>query len=36
MNVDMPITRAVVAVLSGKLSPRDAVGQLMSRDPKAE
>ena len=36
MGVDMPITRAVVAVLSGNISPRDAVGQLMSRDPKAE
>ena len=36
MNVEMPITRAVVAVLNGKISPRDAVGQLMSRDPKAE
>jgi glycerol-3-phosphate dehydrogenase (NAD(P)+) len=36
LNVDMPITRAVVAVLSGKLVAREAVEQLMGRDPKPE
>jgi glycerol-3-phosphate dehydrogenase (NAD(P)+) len=36
LGVDMPITQVVVAVLDGKLSPRDAVERLMMRDPKAE
>ncbi len=36
MGVDMPITRSVSAVLRGKLAPREAVEQLMARDPKAE
>ncbi len=36
LGIDMPITNAVVAVLDGKLTPREAVGQLMTRDPKAE
>lgn len=35
-GVEMPITRAVCAVLSGALSPRDAVEQLLARDPKGE
>jgi glycerol-3-phosphate dehydrogenase (NAD(P)+) len=36
MGVDMPITRSVSAVLRGKLAPREAVEQLMARDPKSE
>lgn len=36
LGVDMPITRTVVAVLNGKLAPREAVEQLMSRDAKTE
>lgn len=36
LGVDMPITEAVVRVLEGRLTPRDAVGQLMSRDARAE
>lgn len=36
IGVDMPITRAVHEVLSGRLSPRSAVELLMSRDPKTE
>ena len=36
LGVDMPITKAVVAVLNGKLNPRDAVERLMARDPKTE
>lgn len=35
-GVDMPITRAVCAVLSGSVSPREAVEQLLARDPKEE
>ena len=35
-DIDMPITAAVYAVLYEQLPPRDAVAQLMSRDPKAE
>ncbi len=35
-GVDMPITAAVDAVLSGKLTPPQAVELLLSRDPKAE
>lgn len=36
MGVDMPITRAVDDVLSGRISPRSAVELLMGRDPKTE
>ncbi len=36
LGVDMPITRSVVAVLSGKIAPRNVVELLMARDPKAE
>jgi glycerol-3-phosphate dehydrogenase len=32
----MPITRAVTAVLDGRITPRAAVEQLMARDPKHE
>lgn len=35
-GVTMPITEAVCAVLFEQLSPRDAVQQLLSRDPKPE
>lgn len=35
-NVEMPITRAVHAVLFGNVKPADAVSQLMSRPPKPE
>jgi glycerol-3-phosphate dehydrogenase (NAD(P)+) len=33
LGVEMPITRAVTAVLDGRLTPRAAVEQLMARDP---
>lgn len=36
LQVEMPITRTVVAVLNGTLAPRAAVEQLMMRDPKTE
>jgi len=36
LGVEMPITDAVCAVLDGRLTPRQAVEQLMARDPKAE
>lgn len=36
LGIDMPITRAVNEVLSGRIAPRSAVEQLMSRDPKVE
>ena len=36
LGIDMPITKAVVALLNGKLSPRDAVERLMARDPTTE
>ena len=36
LGVDMPITRAVVALLDGKLRPDEAVARLMSREPTAE
>ncbi|TXG98502.1 MAG: NAD(P)-dependent glycerol-3-phosphate dehydrogenase [Zoogloea sp.] len=36
LGVDMPITRAVDGVLVGSLSARDAVEQLLARDPKQE
>jgi glycerol-3-phosphate dehydrogenase (NAD(P)+) len=35
-GVDMPVTDAVNAVLQGKLTPKAAVEQLLSRDPKKE
>ncbi len=35
-GVDMPITAAVNAVLEGRLTPPEAVEQLLARDPKAE
>ena len=35
-GVDMPITDSVCSVLFGGVSARDAVGQLLSRDPKSE
>ena len=36
LGIDMPITRAVCAVLFGRASPREAVEQLLARDPKGE
>ena len=36
LGVDMPITTAVDGILSGTLSARDAVEQLLARDPKQE
>jgi glycerol-3-phosphate dehydrogenase (NAD(P)+) len=36
LGVDMPITRAVCVVLFGGISPREAVEQLLARDPKGE
>lgn len=36
MGVDMPITRAVVDLLDGRLTPADAVAALMGRDPASE
>ncbi|HET8870799.1 MAG TPA: NAD(P)H-dependent glycerol-3-phosphate dehydrogenase, partial [Aquabacterium sp.] len=36
LGVDMPITEAVVAVLEGRISPREAVVNLMRREAKAE
>jgi glycerol-3-phosphate dehydrogenase (NAD(P)+) len=36
LGVDMPITRAVCAVLFGGVAPRAAVEQLLARDPKGE
>jgi glycerol-3-phosphate dehydrogenase (NAD(P)+) len=35
-NVEMPVSDAVNAVLQGKLTPKAAVEQLLSRDPKQE
>ena len=35
-SVDMPITRAVNAVLEGRMSPQASLEELMSRDPKSE
>ncbi len=35
-RVDMPITQAVCAVLFRSMSPKDAVQQLLARDPKGE
>ena len=36
LGVEMPITQAVCAVLFGGVSPREAVEQLLARDPKGE
>ncbi len=36
LGVDMPISRAVVALLDGRLQPAEAVAHLMGRDPVAE
>jgi glycerol-3-phosphate dehydrogenase (NAD(P)+) len=36
LGVDMPLTAAVCAVLDGSVSPRDALAQLLARDPKRE
>jgi glycerol-3-phosphate dehydrogenase (NAD(P)+) len=36
LGVDMPISRAVVALLDGELKPADAVAVLMGREPVAE
>jgi glycerol-3-phosphate dehydrogenase (NAD(P)+) len=36
MGIEMPITRAVTAVLDGRITPGAAVEQLMARDPKHE
>jgi glycerol-3-phosphate dehydrogenase (NAD(P)+) len=36
LGIEMPITRAVTAVLDGRITPRAAVEQLMARDPKHE
>lgn len=36
LGVDMPITEAVVALLDGRMSAREAVQDLMGRDPKGE
>jgi glycerol-3-phosphate dehydrogenase (NAD(P)+) len=36
LGVPMPITETVVAVLDGRLSPREAVGALMRREARAE
>jgi glycerol-3-phosphate dehydrogenase (NAD(P)+) len=36
LTVDMPVTDAVNAVLDGRLGPKAAVEQLLSRDPKRE
>jgi glycerol-3-phosphate dehydrogenase (NAD(P)+) len=36
LGIDMPITRAVVALLDSRLQPAQAVKQLMGRDPAAE
>ena len=35
-GVDMPVTEAVNLVLEGKLAPKEAVEQLLARDPKRE
>jgi glycerol-3-phosphate dehydrogenase (NAD(P)+) len=36
LGIEMPISRAVVGLLSGRLQPRAAVSELMARDPVAE
>jgi glycerol-3-phosphate dehydrogenase (NAD(P)+) len=35
-EVEMPITAAVVDILTGRCTPREAVAELMARDPKGE
>src|SRR5690606_10660735 len=35
-EVEMPITAAVVDILTGRGPPREAVAELMARDPKGE
>jgi len=35
-NVEMPITKAVYSVLFDNVDPRDALHDLMTRDPKNE
>ena len=34
--MDLPISRAVLAVIEGRLSPREAVAALLAREPRAE
>jgi glycerol-3-phosphate dehydrogenase (NAD(P)+) len=36
LGIDMPITQSVCDVLFGRVSPREAVEQLLARDPKGE
>ena len=36
LGIDMPISRAVVALLEGHLKPKDAIAELMARDPVPE
>lgn len=36
LGVEMPVTEAVAAVLAGGLTPREALAQLMARQPRAE
>jgi glycerol-3-phosphate dehydrogenase (NAD(P)+) len=36
LNIEMPISEAVCAVLEGRASAREAVERLLSRDPRAE
>jgi len=36
LDVEMPLTVAVCAVLDGRVAPRDALAQLLARDPKRE
>jgi glycerol-3-phosphate dehydrogenase (NAD(P)+) len=36
VSADMPIVSAVCDVLDGRLDPHEAVGKLLSRDPKPE
>ncbi len=36
LGVEMPLTEAVCAVLDGRSTPRDALAQLLARDPKRE
>ncbi len=36
LGVDLPISRAVLAVIEGRLSPREAVAALLAREPRAE
>jgi glycerol-3-phosphate dehydrogenase (NAD(P)+) len=36
LQVDMPVAEAVYAVVRGGVAPREAVGQLLQRDPRPE